>query len=220
MLLLAGVGSFAVAAPSCNAADLAGETGGTVMVSDQSSSAPAVIDSQSAGRFVQSMADEAIGYISDEVLDKAQKKEKLAGIFEHSFDIRTISRFTLGRYWRDLTAPQQEEYRKLYKDMIVAIYADRLSNYQGEMFTVTNVRQDSPSDFIVLSTIVPSTGDKIPVSWRLRAKDGQFRVIDVAIQNVSMIITQKADFASIIQSKGGNAAVILEYLRGRVDQKT
>lgn len=169
-----------------------------------------------ARQFIQSMGDEVIRYISDSGLELEDRKEKLDAVLRRNFDTVTISRFTLGRYWRTLTSEQQKEFQDLYQDMIVAIYAEKFSDYNGEEFTVGKASARGEKDFIVKSHIIRPENNDINVNWQIRLKNGAYKIIDVTIEDVSMIITQKSDFASIIQRSGGDAATIIEHLRGKV----
>lgn len=175
------------------------------------------IQENNASVFIQSMGDQVIHYISRSTGDVATRKEQLRSVLLQNFDMNIISRFTLGTHWKGLTPEQQKEYQALFEDMIVTIYADKFSSYQGEKFEVTGASVTTDGDYSVTSNIVPPSGQKIPVKWRIRDKGntGTFKIVDVAIKDVSMIITQRADFASTIQNNGGNPASILDSLRER-----
>ncbi len=168
-----------------------------------------------AREFIQSMGDEVVSYVRDNSLSKDEKKAKLKDVLNRNFDMNTISRFAMGRYWNDLSAAEQQEYRSLFEDMIVSIYAEKFSYYDGEKFHVGGIESIGNSDISVSSFIIPRTGDNILVDWRLRGKDSQYKIVDVAINNVSMIITQRSDFSSTIQRNGGRASVVLDNLRSR-----
>lgn len=172
-------------------------------------------DIHHAKAFIQSMGDEVIDYISDPALSAKERKKKLDAVLRRNFDTDTISRFTLGPYWLPLTQAQQKEFQTLYQDMIVAIYADKFSDYNGEQFVVGKAGARGEKDFIVKSRIIRPEAKNIDVNWQIRLKNGSYKIIDVTIEDVSMIITQKSDFSSIIQREGGNATAIIEYLRNR-----
>lgn len=213
-------GFFMLSAVACHAQVSDENRASAGYVEIQSGAASRLEQENRAKDFIQSMGDEVIRSISDPSLSNAQEKDKLRAVLTRNFDMYTISRFTLGTYWKDLTPEQQGEYRTLFEDMIVSIYADTFSRYQGEDFKVSSVRSTGSSDLTVLSYIIPKTGENIPVSWRLRFKNDEYKIIDVAIKDVSQIITQRSDFASTIQRGGGNAAVILDYLRSRARKNT
>jgi phospholipid transport system substrate-binding protein len=60
--------------------------------------------------------------------------------------------------------------------------------------------------------------ENIRVDWRLRADNSDFRILDVIVEGLSMAVTQRDEFASVIQSKGGKVAGLLDVLRQKVGQ--
>ena len=73
--------------------------------------------------------------------------------------------------------------------------------------------QAGKNDVLVTSYIVPDAGSKVQVDWRVRNKNGSYQIIDVIIEGVSMTMTQRSDFSSVIQRGGGDFEVLLAHLR-------
>lgn len=166
-----------------------------------------------AQNFVQNVADQAISFLSDEALSAEKKKEVFRKLLQDSFDMSTIGRFSLGRYWRVSTPEQRKEYQRLFEKMIIDVYSQRFSEYDGQRFEARSFRNDGPKDTLVTTFIVPESGPEIQVDWRVRHKDGQYRIVDVIVEGVSMSVTQRSDFSSVIQRGGGNVQVLLTHLR-------
>jgi len=118
------------------------------------------------------------------------------------------------RYWRTATAGEKKEYQALFEKMVVEVYSRRFGEYEGQVLEVRSSRKDSERDVTVQSFIVPDSGPEIQVDWRVRKKDGRYRVIDVVVEGVSMALTQRSEFASVIQRGGGQVSVLLEHLNG------
>lgn len=163
--------------------------------------------------FIEQMGSNAIAFLGDESLTKAQKEEKFEALLDDNFDMETIGRFVMGRYWRTMSDEQKAEYLSLFEDMVVAIYSSRFSDYNGQRFVVESARPTNDSDYIVSSRIVPPHGQTIDVKWHVREKNGALKIIDITIQDVSMALSKRSEFASIIQRGGGNPEIILEHLR-------
>lgn len=171
-----------------------------------------------AQKFIDSMGKDAVGFLADQTLDMTEKEAEFRKLLRRSFDMRTIGRFALGRYWNTATADQQREYSKLFEDMVVDVYSQRFNDYQGQSFDVAEYRRDGDKDTLVKSFIVPDTGSKISVDWRVRYKDGAYKIVDVIIEGVSMSVTQRSDFSSVIQRGGGSIQPLLVHLRGQNGQ--
>ena len=52
-------------------------------------------------------------------------------------------------------------------------------------------------------------GQPIRVDWRVR----RGKVIDVIVEGVSMSVTQRSEFASIIQRNGGKVSALINHLK-------
>ena len=175
-----------------------------------------VNDEQSvaAEQFIDRMASDAIAFLGDESLSDADKQKQFNRLLTRSFDMSTIGRFALGRYWRVSSAEQRKEYQKLFRDMIVEVYSRRFGEYNGQKLEIRGSRRDNDKDVTVNSFIVPDDGgQEVQVDWRVRHKKGQYKVIDVMVEGVSMALTQRSDFSSVIQRGGGEVSVLLAHLR-------
>ena len=169
--------------------------------------------SEDSQDFIKDIAERGIGFLSNEELSEENRKNEFRKMLEESFDMKTIGRFAMGKYWRQATKEQQKEYLELFENMIVDVYSRRFGEYNGEKFEVTSARPTGTHDAIVASQIIPSSGAKISVDWRVRRKDKQFVVIDIIVAGVSMALTQRSDFSAVIQRGGGKIDVLLEHLR-------
>ena len=167
-----------------------------------------------AENFVQSMAERGIGFLSDPTLTNAQKREQFENLLETSFDIPTIGKYVLGQHWRTATETQKQEYQKLFRQAILDLYTGRFSEYSGQSVEVVSARAHGKRDFMVKSYIVNnnSSAPKIEVEWRVRYKNGEYKIIDIYVEQVSMAITQRADFSAVIQRGGGKLDVLLAHL--------
>lgn len=185
----------------------------------QASASAGVMDSlnhdvvRGAGTFINSLSQQALSFLVDENITAEEKRASFSALLESSFDLRTISRFALGRYWRAATPEQRQEYERLFTRMILNVYSDKFDEYQGQNFAVQNVRAEGRRDTIVTSFILPENGPEVRVDWRVRYKKGRYKVIDVMVEGISMTVTQRSDFAAVIQRGGGSIAPLLEHLR-------
>ncbi len=165
--------------------------------------------------FIDGMAQQAIDFLGDQNLTMDQRKAQFRNLLNNSFDMDTIGRFALGRYWREATDGQRKEYLKLFHQMVIEVYSQRFSEYKGQKVEVRSAREDGETDAIVASYIVPAdSGSEIQVDWRVRHEGGKYKIVDVIVEGVSMSVTQRSDFASVIQRGGGQIDVLLAHLRG------
>lgn len=167
-----------------------------------------------AENFVGTMAKRALDFLGNAQQTQTQKTESFRRLLEDNFDMETIGRFTLGRYWKTATPQQQAEYQRLFKKRVVEMYSQRFGDYKGQKFETRGARPDGDNDSIVTSYIVPSDGTpEVLVEWRVRQQGGRYRVVDVIVEGVSQSVTQRSDFSAVIQKGGGDLQALLTHLK-------
>lgn len=165
--------------------------------------------------FLKALAAQAIGILSDDSLSEARRTADFRRLFTTGFDVDNISRFVLGRHWRRTNAQERKEYRDLFEDFIIDTYARRLGGYSGETLAVGTARLAENGRAVVSSQLHRPEGPPVKVDWRLRNGDKGWRIFDVVVEGVSMALTQRSEFASIINNNGGQVGALFQALRGK-----
>jgi len=166
-----------------------------------------------ANAFVREMGKEAIDSLTSKTLTDRERETRFRSIFERSFDIPIIARATLGQYWRIATPEQRKEYVTLFEDFVVQAYAARFKDYSGESFKVGQTRVLNDREKLVGSEIIrPNDQPPVKVQWRLRG-NSDYKVVDVIVEGISMLITHRDEFAAVIQQNGGKVEGLLADLR-------
>lgn len=174
------------------------------------------ISDKGAADFINTLGNEAINTFARKDLPRPQALARFRDLLYQGFDVPYISRWVLGKYWNQASPEQQKEYEKLFERLIVQTYANRFIEYSGETFRIAGTKPLGETDTAVTTQIVRPSGPPVGVDWRVRKKDGGFKIIDVVVEGVSMGVTQRQEFASVIESNGGNINGLLKALRERV----
>ncbi len=166
--------------------------------------------------FVRSLGERAIALLSDDTLAAAERKRVFRELLIDRFDMPSIGRLVMARYWRQMTAAQRDVFGPLFEDFVVATYSRRLDAYSGEQLTLGQARKAGKKVTAVGSQVTRGQGQPVDVDWMLRRNDGRWYVIDVVIEGVSMVISQRSEFATVISQRGGIDGLI-DNLRSRID---
>jgi len=167
-----------------------------------------------AGKFIQDLGDHAIKIIANKQMSVDQRHTEFSKVLNDAFDLKTIGRFVIGRTWATATVDQQNDYMNLFKALVIRNYGDRLSLAAGETFQVVGSRPETDMDSTVSSQITHSDNSKATsIDWRVRQKDGKMAVIDVIVEGISLSVTQRQEYASIIQQGNGQIDGLLESMR-------
>ncbi len=168
---------------------------------------------QDPASFVRHLGDRATTIFGDSELSAGKKRQAFREVLRTHFDLDLISRAVLGKHWRHATAEQRETYRRLFEDYLIATNARRLERYAGEGFQVVGSRDKGSKGTFVASRIVRPQGEPIRLVWRLKRVGQSWRVVDLAVEGVSMLMTHRSDFDAAIRQSGGRLDGLFNRLR-------
>jgi phospholipid transport system substrate-binding protein len=152
---------------------------------------------------VRTAVDKAVQILKDPKLQSQDKKreriERLREALNPIFDYEEMAKRALGTHWRRRTPAEQEEFVKLFRDFLERIYSDKVDLYGGEK--VRFGREVIDKDFAqVESTIIKPKGEELAVIYKLRQLNGQWKVYDAVVENISIVNNYRSQFDRIISS--------------------
>ena len=181
--------------------------------SAQAAAVPAAVQTD-APAFITQLGNEALSVITSGQ-NKAQKQPQLEAIFSKYVDIPWVARFVMGRYWRQATETQKEQYVKEYRGFVLSHYSENFVNHSQGSFNVGPSRPDERGYTMVLMTITAPGQPDVLLDYRLtKQPDGNFKIVDVVVEGVSLITTQRSEFASVIERNG------IDYLISQLSHRT
>ena len=111
--------------------------------------------------------------------------------------------------------PHQVQRSQFVEDFIVRSYAIRFAGYSGQTFAVKGSTPGPKETTVVHSRVLQRNAEPIRVDWRVEPRGGKLVITDIIVEGVSMSVTQRSEFASVIQSSGGKVEGLLEALRNK-----
>ncbi|MBL4719952.1 MAG: ABC transporter substrate-binding protein [Alphaproteobacteria bacterium] len=179
-------------------------------------SAPTARAASAEAVFVQGLADNAIRMLSDETKSLEDREATFRQLLQDGFAMEKIGRFVVGRYWRQMSPDQRRDYQRLFSEWIVRSYAARLGGYAGQKFVVDKVKTTKQKDVFVRTRIVQGNSQEIRCDWRIRKLGDALKVIDVVVEGVSMLSTQRSEFTAVISKHGVDG--LIEALNTRLSK--
>lgn len=170
---------------------------------------------QEAEKFIQDIGTRAVALLAKYNDKDPQHQEEFKALVRRGFDLELIGRFALGGAWRTASPQQQGEYQQLFATWVLNSYSRRLGAYRGETFSIQGSQPIADTDALVDTEIRRPDGAPLKAGWRVREIDGQLKIIDVMVEGVSMALTQRQEFASVVQRQGLDG--LIQELRTRVD---
>jgi len=161
---------------------------------------------------VQTTADQVIAVLAQKDLSKEQRKEQVKRIVMEHTDFDTLCKLVLARNWSTFTPQQQQEFRQEFEAHLSATYGRRLDDYRNEKMAITGERKEANGDVTVQTKVLRGGGSNdFLVDYRLRQSNGQWKVIDVIPEQVSLVANFRSQFQEILSN--GGPEKLLQVLR-------
>ncbi|MFL2659507.1 MAG: ABC transporter substrate-binding protein [Alphaproteobacteria bacterium] len=161
--------------------------------------------------FFEDVRADALKILTADNMKDEKKEKKLSKLITKNIAKLQISRSVLGQPWRDLTKSEKREYVKVLSIWIGKIIARRLISFKiKEDVKIVKVYKGS-NEVVIIRTKAdnPDNNKKVTIDWYIRTIKNSPKVIDIAVENVSMISTQRSEFISVYSQVG---------IRGLIDK--
>jgi len=151
--------------------------------------------------------------------NKAQRMETVSCLFRQRFAEQTFCKRALGRHWKERSAEEQAEFTKLFSNLLVETYLDRIDGYLGgkKSFSKENIiylgERATKKYTLVTTDVKIDEKTTIPVLYRMENIDNDWKVADIAIEGISLLKNYRAQFNEIIAN--GGYTELLNRLKGK-----
>ena len=157
---------------------------------------------------LKTTVDQVVKILADPALrDKPEvRRTEVRKVAENIFDYADTARRSLGPHWNARTPQQQQDFVKLFADVLDRSYVSKIELYQGER--VQYVGETLEGDEAMVKTLIATKkGSDIPVDYRMHLKNGRWLVYDVVIEGVSLVSNYRTQFNKIVQTESYDALV-------------
>ena len=179
--------------------------GGRVSIAD---------DAISADQFVRVFATQILEVIGDRSQPQAERMRRVEVVAADRFDLDRIARIALGRYWKTAPDAERQEFSALFKAYVLTSYGRRFDEFaQRRLHVVTST---PAGDDTMVESYVEGGSTPIRLDWRLTPSADGWRILDLMVEGVSLVLTYRNEFAALIERSGGQLRGLIAELRGRV----
>ena len=150
----------------------------------------------------QETLDRVISVLSQQDVPSRVRVSEIEQIVFEVFDFATMSKLVLARNWKKFDSQQQKEFVKEFKLYLSRTYGGRLDRYRQTAIEVYGSRIEPRGDVTVLSRVQGGEFDGIEMNYRMRERTGQWKVIDIIVEGVSLVSNFRSQFGEVI-NRGG-----------------
>ena len=178
---------------------------------------PALADASDAQAFIAGLGDEVVAILTQPDASNEEKLVELKTLLDDNTDLDLVARLVLGRHWRTASAADRDEYVSLFRKILTNTLAARLGDYEGQTFEVVGNNALSERDTAVQTQINRLGGaPPLRVDWRVRQHDGDYLIIDVVAEGVSLVVSQRNEVSSVVERQGMPG--LIEAMRERSEE--
>ena len=162
---------------------------------------------------VRTTSDKVIERLSTQKADLDKHPEHLYGLIDElvlpHFDFAIMSRWVMGKDWNSTPVVKQEQFIEQFKTLLVRTYAKALLEYSGQEINYLTPQSNPNSNLVIVKTEVAGNGSahSIPINYRMHSSAGEWKVIDIAIDGVSLVGTYRGEFGSEIRKNGVDSLI-------------
>jgi len=168
---------------------------------------PAFAQTDPARTIVQALDDGLIAIMKAKGTVRS-RSTAIGPIIDRAFDLPLMTRLAVGPAWTTTPPADQQALVAAFRRMTIAQYATNFDSWSGERFAIAPQVETRGGDKLVRTTLTTPGKADIPISYRLRASGGTWKIIDVFYRNsISQIATRRSDFAAVL-AKGGAKALV------------
>lgn len=148
----------------------------------------------------------------------AQRRGRVGTILRRAVDVDGVGRFILGRWWRNANGQQQQEYLRLFEEVLIHNLSSRFGEYQGLNFTLGRSQARTEEDVLVGTIVQRAGAAAFGLDWRVAEVNGQPKVVDVIAEGTSLRLTTRSEYSSVITRNGNNVQALLSAMRQQITQ--
>jgi len=179
-------------------------------------------DAESAAtKHIENMIVAAEGLLHEDSNDPLKRANAVAGLLDSYFDFPAITRFSAGPYWRAATEAEKREYEQALRQVIISTVVNNFDKLQGLKYNHLASTPKGSKLVLVSGEFIDTTGTRptVLVNWRVISNPNKGpAVMDIEIENISMLITQKQENVAIIRQNKGKFAALIEAMQKQLDQ--
>ena len=171
-----------------------------------------------ANNLITNMISEVETYLETDSGSIEKRTGNITKLLDTHFDLPAIARFSAGPYWRAANEQERSDYVQTMRNVVIGTVVRNFDQLSGLRFTSIDSQAKGDKMVLVRGLFNDSTGKRPPVSvgWRVNTPAmAPAKVLDVEIENISMLVTQKQENITIIRQNEGRFSALIETMRKR-----
>ena len=181
--------------------------------------AKAEINAEKAEDFIKTTTARGVEDIINANVSNEEKDKRFYELLDGALDMEFIGQFVLGRNWKIATPTQRQDFIKVYRDLNIKTWSKRFNEFEGKNFVFKGTTPSSSKGQVFVNTEVPmDQGAPAKVLWRVREKNGNYKIVDIIIEGVSLAQASRSEYTSFIKNNPGGLDALIKDLNNKLNK--
>ena len=185
-----------------------------ILIANSSLAAAEAINHPDAVTYMNQLWSRSLELLNEKG-DPLTRQAQFRDLLRANFDTASVARFVLGRYWQDANEQERREFLNLFENYVSVVFAIRLSHFGGDAVKMRGSRVDASGIVVSADVLSADSAPPLKVDLRLAPNSGTYKITDIIVEGVSLMVTERAEFTSFIDRNGGRLGGVLAAMRER-----
>ena len=123
-----------------------------------------------------------------------------------------IAKFVAGEAWSKASKDTKKQYVKNFKRHLALNIASMMQGYSDQKYELSKSQVDKKNNIILIDMEIFSETGSVVITWRVKESKGRYFVIDLIVADISLVVTKRSEFNSLLKDVNYNLAEFNEIL--------
>ncbi|HUK60795.1 MAG TPA: ABC transporter substrate-binding protein [Stellaceae bacterium] len=155
---------------------------------------------------------------SDQSLNASDRERAFSHILATDCDVSRIANYALGSYFASAGTDERQAYDTLFERWVTHVFAERLGGFTSASFNVTGTAPAKDSADKIVSSTISDDGRPVHIDWRVSSGASGYRIVDVAMEGISMAVVEREEIGDVLRRNGGTVAGLNHALEAKLTE--
>ena len=172
------------------------------------------------------LADEASDWLKQQIdyildaykntsISKVDRFNHIEDSINNNFAGAGIAKFVAGSSWSSASKETKKEYLQLFKKHLALNISSIMQGYSNQEYELINAKYDEKNKVSMINMEIYNNTGGLLITWRVKKSKDRYFVIDLIVADISLVVTKRSEFHSMLKKVDGKLSELNEILRSQ-----
>ena len=173
------------------------------------------LNASESSEWLRSEIDTILNAYKNTSFSNAERFELIENTINNNFAGAGIGKFVSGNSWSSASKETKKEYIKLFKKHLALNIASLMQGYSNQEYQLIDSKYDEKNKVSMIDMKIKSDTGNLLVTWRVKKSKDRYFVIDLLVADISLVITKRSEFNSMLKTIGNDLSALNDILRSQ-----